>query len=90
MKKVMLYDLQGRQTAQISSATQDLSTVSSAAQALTLVDTRRSQAQYDILGNQIQERAFNAQVINKTYDRWGNLLSQSDIRNATWLTRYSI
>ena len=89
VRKVMLHDLQGRQTAQISSATQDLSTVTTAAQALLMADTRRSQAQYDVLGNQIQERAFNAQVINKTYDRWGNLLSQSDIRNTTWLTRYT-
>ncbi|MBL8515566.1 MAG: VCBS repeat-containing protein, partial [Betaproteobacteria bacterium] len=27
-------------------------------------------------------------VVNQTYDRWGNVLSKSDARNATWTTQY--
>ncbi|MGD7134360.1 hypothetical protein ACQCSP_22620, partial [Ralstonia pseudosolanacearum] len=99
--KVMLYDLQGRQTAQISSAgSTDLSQFGSAQS----VDQqgsnglRRIDSQLDLLGRATQQTlaarydstdagAYRP-VVYQTFDRWGNVITQSDVRNAAWITYY--
>ncbi|MGN8064570.1 LysM peptidoglycan-binding domain-containing protein [Ralstonia sp. 22111] len=99
--KVMLYDLQGRQTAQISSAgSTDLSQFGSAQS----VDQqgsnglRRNDSQLDLLGRATQQTlavrydstdagAYRP-VVYQTFDRWGNVITQSDVRNAAWVTHF--
>ncbi|MHA6823018.1 LysM peptidoglycan-binding domain-containing protein [Ralstonia pseudosolanacearum] len=99
--KVMLYDLQGRQTAQISSAgSTDLSQFGNAQS----VDQqgsnglRRIDSQLDLLGRAAQQTlaarydstdagAYRP-VVYQTFDRWGNVITQSDVRNAAWVTYY--
>ncbi|AXW18982.1 hypothetical protein CJO85_07415 [Ralstonia solanacearum] len=99
--KVMLYDLQGRQTAQISSAgSTDLSQFGNAQS----VDQqgsnglRRIDSQLDLLGRATQQTlaarydstdagAYRP-VVYQTFDRWGNVIAQSDVRNAAWITYY--
>ncbi|XHO04458.1 hypothetical protein ACEQUB_01341 [Ralstonia syzygii] len=99
--KVMLYDLQGRQTAQISSAgSTDLSQFGNAQS----VDQqgsnglRRIDSQLDLLGRATQQTlaarydstdvgAYRP-VVYQTFDRWGNVITQSDVRNAAWVTTY--
>ena len=99
--KVTLYDLQGRQTAQITSAgSTDLSQFGSAQS----VDQqgsnglRRIDSQLDLLGRATQQTlaarydstdagAYRP-VVYQTFDRWGNVISQSDVRNAAWVTYY--
>ena len=99
--KVMLYDLQGRQTAQISSAgSTDLSQFGSAQS----VDQqgsnglRRIDSQLDLRGRATQQTlaarydstdagAYRP-VVYQTFDRWGNVITQSDVRNAAWVTHY--
>ncbi|MFV8603981.1 LysM peptidoglycan-binding domain-containing protein [Ralstonia pseudosolanacearum] len=99
--KVMLYDLQGRKTAQISSAgSTDLSQFGNAQS----VDQqgsnglRRIDSQLDLLGRATQQTlaarydstdagAYRP-VVYQTFDRWGNVITQSDVRNAAWVTYY--
>ncbi|WP_155520906.1 LysM peptidoglycan-binding domain-containing protein [Ralstonia solanacearum] len=99
--KVMLYDLQGRQTAQISSAgSTDLSQFGNAQSVDQQGSTglRRIDSQLDLLGRATQQTlaarydstdagAYRP-VVYQTFDRWGNVITQSDVRNAAWVTYY--
>jgi YD repeat-containing protein len=102
--KVALYDLQGRQTAEVRSAGQghgnlDMRAYGSAEQAANLADVRRTETTYDLLGHvtrqtlaqRSQEGALDAArpIVNQNTDRWGNVLSISDPRSANWVTTYS-
>jgi YD repeat-containing protein len=96
-----LYDLLGRQTASIAS---DGSTYLSGALDSAAMDAmghsgvRRTDFVLDALGRTIEARLAQRQdavtqqsgqpVIHQTFDRWGNLLSQSDPRSSAWVTRY--
>ncbi|KHK58654.1 hypothetical protein PI87_02585 [Ralstonia sp. A12] len=110
VEKVFLYNLQGYQTAQITSKGQvngasdlgvDLTGFSSARDVeLFGFETtleRRTDSTRDLLGRVTQETlpARFAQnvgsvrpVVYQTYDRWGNVASQSDVRNAAWITTF--
>lgn len=96
-----LYDLLGRQTATIESdGSTDLSAVfgSPTADALSQDNVRRTDYQLDVLGRTVQiklaQREGNGEggatrpAVLQTFDRWGNLLSQSDPRMASWVTHY--
>jgi YD repeat-containing protein len=96
-----LYDLLGRQTVGIeSNGTANLSSVltASAADALGNNGVRRTDYQLDLLGRALQVNLPQREdtntatqyrpTVHQTFDRWGNLLSQSDPRLATWVTTY--
>ncbi|MET3448207.1 LysM peptidoglycan-binding domain-containing protein [Ralstonia sp. 1138] len=108
--KVVLYDLQGRQTAQITSAGSvgganagtDLSQFANAQSVDQLGNAglRRIDSQLDLLGRVTQQTlpvrydstdtqtgAYRP-VVYQTFDRWGNVVSQSDVRSAAWVTQY--
>lgn len=87
--KVMLVDLQGNQTVQLSSASQDLSTASDAASAMSWSDLRGAYSQYDALGRMIQQTSAAGGTIQQTWDRWGNRLSASDARDASFITTWA-
>lgn len=108
--KVVLYDLQGRQTALITSAGSvgganagtDLSQFANAQSVDQLGNAglRRIDSQLDLLGRVTRQTlpvrydstdtstgAYRP-VVYQTFDRWGNVVSQSDVRSAAWVTQY--
>ncbi|MBC7381182.1 MAG: LysM peptidoglycan-binding domain-containing protein [Burkholderiaceae bacterium] len=89
--KVMLYDLRGKATVVLTSPDTDLrdASIRSASQANGLAGTLRTTYTQDALGRITKEVLPNGAAINRTYDRWGNLLSLSDARDATWITNYT-
>lgn len=93
--KVMLYDLQGRQVADMRSpqhdfkACADLNAALQVANSANPADIRRTTQSYDVRGNVIRDTSSRGGIINRTYDRWNNLLSQSDIRDENWITRFT-
>lgn len=75
--------------------------ISAASEVTNLTNVRRTDFQYDALGRLIKEtRPVRASaiypattptiqpIVNYTVDRWGNVLSVSDARDANWLTEY--
>lgn len=105
--RVMLYNVQGFQTAQITSAGgangDDLSAlnpdlIAQAANGLG-AGARRTEVRVDALGRALEQRlptrydeltASTLQpVIHQTFDRWGNVLSQSDPRNAALVATFA-
>ncbi|MBL4955159.1 RHS repeat protein, partial [Neobacillus sp. YIM B02564] len=87
--KVMLYDLQGNQTAVLASASQDLKTAGSAAAADALTGLRRNTSQYDALGRVVRQNLASGGVIHQIWDRWGNCLSRSDARDSGMTTSWT-
>lgn len=87
--KVMLYDLQGNQTAVLASTSQDLKTVGSAAAADALTGLRRNTSQYDALGRVVRQNLASGGVIHQIWDRWGNCLSRSDARDSGMTTSWT-
>ncbi|HEX8884455.1 MAG TPA: polymorphic toxin-type HINT domain-containing protein [Noviherbaspirillum sp.] len=85
--KVQLYDLQGNLSADIRSA-QGLSALTSASAADALTTTRRVNSSYDGLGRMTSQKQANGGMVYQTWDRWGNRISVSDPRNASWKTDY--
>ena len=91
--KVALYDLQGHQTGLLASAgmassalygdADPLAGVSGADQADQLQGVRRTDMALDLLGRAtaivLPERDGVRPVIHQTFDRWGNLLSESTL-----------
>jgi YD repeat-containing protein len=100
--KVSLYNLQGHQTAQISSAgTTNITSFASAQEvdAQGYTGLRRMDSQLDLLGRTVTQTlplrqdstdaAAYRPVVHQSYDRWGNIVSQTDSRNSGWVTLYS-
>ncbi|WP_395688963.1 LysM peptidoglycan-binding domain-containing protein [Caenimonas koreensis] len=92
---IYLYDRLGNRTAQIQSSgaaynDADLKAASvTAASAAADTTLRRTNTRYDALGRvKQQSRTLVPNTITQTSDRWGNVLSISDARNALWVTRY--
>jgi YD repeat-containing protein len=91
--KVTLFDLQGNQTGVLASAgmassaiygdADPLAGVAGADQADKLTGLRRTDMALDLLGRAtaivLPERDGVRPVVHQTYDRWGNLLSQSTL-----------
>nr|WP_282581100.1 LysM peptidoglycan-binding domain-containing protein [Ralstonia insidiosa] len=110
LEKVFLYNLQGYQTAQITSKGQfdgsgdpgvNLTGFRSAYDVeqfgFETTFERRTDSARDLLGRVTQETLPGRFVQNvgtvrpvvyQTYDRWGNVVSQSDVRNAAWITTF--
>ncbi|WP_459569053.1 carbohydrate-binding protein, partial [Cupriavidus sp. 8B] len=108
VEKVMLYDLQGHQTASIASAGSqgsqadlgvDLGQAGSAQQVDQLTaGVRRTDSGLDLLGHALQQTLPGRYdsgiggtvrpVVYQTFDRWGNVVSQSDVRSANWVTTF--
>ncbi len=99
--KVMLHNLQGVQTAVISSAGavagvdlggNALNNISSAQQAEQLSGMRRTVSQVDLLGRvttlTMPERNGAKPVIYQSFDRWGNVLSRSNLFGNNSVTTY--
>lgn len=97
--KVMLYDLQGRQTSTIASGSAVSLWGNYSAQdvdALGSNGVRRTDSQLDLLGRVVAQTLPQRQdsidptayrpIVYQTFDRWGNVLSKSDPRNAAWVT----
>jgi YD repeat-containing protein len=102
--KFMLYDVRGHETAQITGAGgtggADLSLVTeSAAAAALTVGVRRTDMEVDALGRvllqELPEREegdsgySERPTVTQTFDRWGNVLTQTDARGATTTFRYN-
>lgn len=70
-----------------------------AADALGNNGIRRTDSQRDLLGRVLAQTlpsrmdstdaAAYRPVVYQGYDRWGNVVTQSDVRNAAWVTQYS-
>jgi len=109
VEKVMLYDLQGHQTAQIVSEGSRGSGMASPGVDLSLVQNaeevdqkltwglRRTDSKVDLLGRAVQQTLPEREVeflgtvrpvVYQTFDRWGNVISQTDVRNAAWVTTF--
>ena len=94
--KVMLYDVQGNQTAVLASAgmasaalygnADPLLGATGADRADKLQGLRRTDMTLDLLGRAttviLPERSGVRPVVHQTFDRWGNLLSQSTLNDA--------
>jgi YD repeat-containing protein len=89
VNKVMLYDLQGNFTADIHSNSVDLHAQASAASVDALAGIRRVVSRFDALGRVTQQDLANGASVYQTWDRWGNRLSVSDARNASWISSYT-
>lgn len=109
VEKVMLYDLQGHQTAQIVSEGSRGSGMASPGVDLSLARSpeeieltqpwglRRTDSKLDLLGRAVQQTLPEREVefvgivrpvVYQTFDRWGNVISQTDVRNAAWVTTF--
>lgn len=109
VEKVMLYDLQGHQTAQIISEGSRGSGMASPGVDLSLAQSaeeieltqpwglRRTDSKLDLLGRAVQQTLPEREVefvgtvrpvVYQTFDRWGNVISQTDVRNAAWVTTF--
>jgi YD repeat-containing protein len=100
--KVALYDVQGHQTSLLASAgmassalygdADPLAGVASADQADKLQGLRRTDMALDLLGRATSivepERDGVRPVIHQTFDRWGNLLSESTLNGAAGVNVY--
>jgi YD repeat-containing protein len=92
--KVYFYNLAGQATATITSAIENLSAAASpsAVAAMTAANLRRHETKYDALGRVLAQitpttTGTTAQT-TQTVDRWGNVLSATDPRNATYVTNF--
>ncbi|WPH13372.1 LysM peptidoglycan-binding domain-containing protein [Variovorax paradoxus] len=101
---VALYDLLGRQTAQIANAgvgrgDLDLGGFASAQEVAALSDVRRTDTSYDLLGRVVTQALperlddmaggiWLRPVVHQSVDRWGNVVAMSDPRAAAWVTHY--
>jgi YD repeat-containing protein len=88
VSKVMLYDLQGNQTMELRSASEDLKTRADASAVLAMAGTRQTRNVYDALGRQVRQVLANGATVYQERDRWGNVLSVNDARDANWKTEY--
>ena len=70
-----LYDVEGRVTASIRVDGQGRQI--------------KEETRYDLAGNIIGQTLANQAKVAQSVDRWGNLLTRSDARNANWVTTYS-
>ncbi|MFZ6723797.1 carbohydrate-binding protein, partial [Undibacterium sp. Ji49W] len=101
--KVMQYDVQGHQTVTLSSAGistaslnlgngDPLAGIGSAQEADYVSGLRRNTNQYDALGRAVTlsapTRDGQTPVIHQSFDRWGNLISRSDLNGYNGKTTY--
>ncbi len=104
---VMLFDQQGRGTAQITSSGLVSQHSGDAVNLATVDDVqliagwgndglRRSENQLDLLGRTVVQRlpvrlldgSGQAPFVEQEFDRWNNVLSQTDVRDTHWKTEY--